>query len=366
MNLFVQELKKLFRLFIHDPKPIAAGLIAPSAVLIVFCLIFGGFSPLPIRIINNDAGDFGAKLKEEIITRVSPLGNRPYFEEIKEAKQGSEIPVCTVIIPPGFSTAIINENFPSINMNINNFNSDFAKNIRLYLQEGIVSFYDKYYPEWDVEISERLPVNGQVEWVEIIASGSILLAAVLGGMFLYLYLFFKEKHYGTILLYSISPHAPAQSFFARLFICWVFAILNITVNMILALILTGRNFFIISHFIYPVLSLVALFFILLSSIASTYLKNFITAAMITMFGCVLVWFLSGGISNAPIDNKSVTGAISIIFPNRYALEIIRNRAFYLSLENVIKNYLIITGMVLIVLLVSYFAIYKKYYEPANA
>jgi ABC-2 type transport system permease protein len=364
MNLFYQELKKLFRIFISDLKPIAAGLIAPSAILIIFCLIFGNFSPLPIKIINNDSGNFGGKLRNEITAQISPLGNKPYFEDITE--RNNKTPVATITIPSDFSESIINEKCPVINMDINNFNSDFAKNIRLYLQEGIVSFYSKYYPQWDINITEILPKNGQAEWVEIIASGSILLAAILGGMFLYLYLFFKEKHYGTILLYSISPRAPSQSFFARIFICWGFAIINITVNMALALVLTGRNFFTISHIIYPALSLVALFFICLSSLVSTYLENFITAAMITMFGCVLVWFMSGGINNAPIDNTSITGAISIVFPNRYALDIIRTRAFYLSTENILRNYLILIGMVLIMTLVSYLALYKKYYKPANA
>lgn len=363
MNLFFQELKKLFRIFIFDLKPIAAGLIAPSAILILFCLVFSSFTSFPIKFVNNDSGNFGEKLRNEIVTQISPLGNNPYFEDITE--NNNKLPVCTITIPPDFSEAIIKEDYPTINMDINNFNSDFAKNIRLYLQEGIVSFYSRYYPGWDIKIIEEVPENGQVEWVEIIASGSILLASVLGGMYLYLYLFFKEKHYGTILLYSISPRAPSQSFFARIFLCWGFAIINIIVNMALALVLTGRNFFTIGHIIFPVLSLVSLFFIFLSSVVSTYSENFITAAMATMFGCVLVWFISGGISNSPIDNTSITGAISLIFPNRYALEIIRNRAFYLSSENMLKNYLILIGMVLIMASLSYLALYRKYYRPAN-
>lgn len=364
MNLFYQELKKLFRIFINDLKPIAAGLIAPSAVLIIFCLIFGNFSSLPIKILNNDSGDFGEKLRNEITAQISPLGNKPYFEDIKE--QNNRTPVATITIPSDFSETIIKEDYPVINIDINNFSSDFAKNIRLYLQEGIVSFYSKYYSEWDIEIIEEVPENGQVEWVEIIASGSILLASILGGMFLYLYLFFKEKNYGTILLYSISPQAPLQSFFARILLCWGFAIINIIVNIALAFVLTGRNFFTISHIIFPVLSLVSLFFIFLSSIVSTYLENFITAAMVTMFGCVLIWFTSGGISNSPIDNTTVTGVISLVFPNRYALELIRTRAFYLSSENMLKNYLILIGMVLIMAFVSYLALYRKYYVPANS
>jgi len=363
MNLFYQELKKLFIIFISDLKPIAAGLIAPSAVLIIFCLIFGNFSSLPIRILNNDSGDFGEKLRNEIINQISPLGSNPYFEDI--TKQKNKTPVCTITIPSNFSDTIINNHYPMINMDINNFNSDFAKNIRLYLQEGIVSFYSKYYSQWDVNIIEELPKNGQVEWVEIIASGSILLAAALGGMFLYLYLFFKEKHYGTILFYSLSPRAPFPSFLARIFICWGFAIINITINIILAYILTGRNFFTLSHIVYSTLSLVALFFILLSSLVSTYSKKFLTAAMITMFGCMLVWFISGGINNAPINNSSITGAISMLFPNRYALDIIRTKAFYLSSDNVLKNYLILIGMVLIMALMSYLALYKKHYKPVS-
>lgn len=53
----------------------------------------------------------------------------------------------------------------------------------------------------------------------------------------------------------------------------------------------------------------------------------------------------------------------MLFPNRYALDIIRTKAFYLSSDNILKNVLILIGMVLIMTLMSYLALYKKNYKP---
>ena len=46
MRLFLAELKKLLLLFKADPRALAAGLIAPTVILLVFALTFGDFTSL--------------------------------------------------------------------------------------------------------------------------------------------------------------------------------------------------------------------------------------------------------------------------------------------------------------------------------
>ncbi len=395
MVLLMEELKKLWKLFAADPKPVAAGLIAPTTILIVFWLIFGNLTSLPIVIINNDTGVYGEKLKSEILSQVSPLGNVPYFRPVKvkhedHNKKVSSITVsekmflkgeiaAIIIIPKDFSSSVESTETrtahkktagrdaqPEIDFALNNFNSDFAKNLRLYLQEGILSFYKHNYPEMNVKVKEELPPGGRIQWVEIIATGSILLAAIIGGMYLYLFLFFKERKYGTLLFYRISPFAPAPSFIARYIFSLLFSIAAASVNILFAWLLTGRNFFSSFHILIPVLILTALCYISVSAVISLMSDNFFSSTMIVMAGAIFGWFIAGGLNSIQISKLNLNSIIAVVLPNMYALNIIRNRALGLPVQNTAFNYSVLLCMALILTAFSYLLLYLKLYRGRNS
>ena len=361
-RMFTAEAKKNVLLFAADPKPLAAGLIAPSMVLIVFSLIFGSFTSLPISVENNDTGEYGRLLEEKILTQISPLGGNPYFRkytEITDPESAMRHHKITgaVIIPENFSQSVTDGTYPEIEYYLDNNNSDFAKNLRLYLIEGIEAFYRDYYPEMKVSVTEKLPENGQVEWVEIIASGSILLASVIGGLFLFLYMFFKEREYSTLVFYSLTPGSTGTSLAARIFIAWCFSLLSLFINMSLALLLTGRNFFHSIPVMIPVFSLAVLSYIALAGFVSLFVRKFYSAAMSVMFGSIIIWFISGGMNDIPPNNRSVTGIISYFFPNIYALKIVRAAVFRQGQTIFTADFFILCGMV-IILVPLFFIVYK--------
>ena len=76
MNLFVQELKKLIALTKADPKSLAAGIIAPTVILIIFALTFGNFVSLKLAVVNGDVGTLGAAFEETVFSQTSPLSGR--------------------------------------------------------------------------------------------------------------------------------------------------------------------------------------------------------------------------------------------------------------------------------------------------
>lgn len=81
MRVFAAELKKLLILFKADPKSLVAGIIAPTIILIVFAFTFGDFTSLKLAYVNEDTGVYGEELETAVFTQISPLGDRPYFEE---------------------------------------------------------------------------------------------------------------------------------------------------------------------------------------------------------------------------------------------------------------------------------------------
>lgn len=334
MKLFIQELKKLLLIFAADPRPLAAGIIAPSIILIAFTLIFGNLTSLPVSFVNNDSGSYSILLEKTIFSTISPLGNVPYFRSIHVSSEAEALELFTegsivavITVPKDFSERIENHDYPEIDYFINNYNSDFGKNLRLYLYEGLYSFYNLIYPETIIPVEEIFTAGVQVNWVNIIASGALLLAGILGGLFLYLYLFFKEKQYGTLLFYSITPKSISSSFLARVVLSILFSILTSSFNMLLALLLTGQNFFTVWIFLLLPIVLTSIAYISISAILSLIMKNFYSAAMSSMFGAVLVWFISGGMSGVSAPLTQVNGIISLIFPNRYAFNIITRKVF---------------------------------------
>ncbi len=362
-RMFAAEVKKNALLFAADPKPLAAGLIAPSMILIVFTLIFGSFSSLPLAFENNDSGEYGRLLEEKILGQVSPLGGKPYFSEYPEpidpeSGMAEHKIVGAVVIPENFSQSVTEGTGPGIEYYLDNSNSDFAKNLRLYLQEGIAAFYREYYPEMDARVTEILPACGQVEWVEVIASGSILLAAVIGGLFLFLYMFFKEREYGTLVFYSLTPRSVGVSLAARIFIAWCFSLLSLFVNIALALLLTGRNFFAALPVILPVFTLAVLVYIAGAGFVSLFVKKFYSAAMIVMFGSIIIWFISAGMNDIPETWDTLTGFLSRFFPNVYALRLVRNAVFRHGRTIFTRDLLVLCGMVL-VMIPAFGAVYKR-------
>ena len=147
MRVFTAELKKLFLLFKADPKSIVAGIIAPTIILLVFALTFGNFTALKLAFVNEDSGTYGTMLETSIFTQISPLGQNPYFEAVESDydtafdlyAQGKVNGV--VVVGERFSADLQNGKNTSIEYHFNNYNTDMAKNLRLYLTEGILDFY---------------------------------------------------------------------------------------------------------------------------------------------------------------------------------------------------------------------------------
>ena len=83
MNLFVRELRKLLALTKADPKSLAAGIIAPTIILVIFALTFGNFVALKLAVVNDDAGALGTAFEETVFSQTSPLSGEPYFEAIE-------------------------------------------------------------------------------------------------------------------------------------------------------------------------------------------------------------------------------------------------------------------------------------------
>ena len=332
MRVFLAELKKLLILFRADPKSLAAGVIAPTIILIIFALTFGDFNPLKLAWVNEDRGPYGAMLEEAVFSQISPLGDRPYFEEFAAGydaamelyNQGKVNGV--IVVGEDFSSELSGGGSASIDYIFNNYNTDMAKNLRLYLDEGILAFYRAEDPGVQIEVEERLNVEAQLPWFDIIAVAVFLLAFLLGSMFNMLYLFYKEKVDETLCEYRLSPNGIWASLLARVLVALLAGTITALVNAALAYVISGVNIAAFLPGIIPTLLVLGVTYVFFAEIAALLSNSFSGAAVFTMASTVVLWFLSGATASIKYST-GILRAIALAIPNTYGLSRIRGEIF---------------------------------------
>ena len=332
MNLFIQELKKLLALTKSDPKSLAAGVIAPTVILVIFALTFGNFVALKLAVVNDDAGELGAVFQEAVFSQTSPLSGEPYFEAIEaDAVEAQELYDRGLVngiltIPDDFSKRLASSEPAQVVYAFDNYNTDMAKNLRLYLGEGIFAFYRDNMPGMELEVRREYAVGAQLDWFAIIAVGVFMLAFLMGSMFNFLYLLNKERDYATISEYRLSPTSLLPTFAARVVVALLAGAVGAAVNALLVWLLTGVNLTRGLSTTLPVLLTLGVAFVSFAAIVSLTVRTFSGAAMLSMVTTVVAWFLSGATTSV----KYASGAlldVALALPSSYGLSQIRAAAF---------------------------------------
>ena len=368
MNLFIQELKKLLALTKADPKSLAAGVIAPTVILVIFALTFGNFVALKLAVVNDDAGALGAVFQEAAFSQTSPLSGEPYFEAIEaDAEEAQELyeQGCVngiLTIPEDFSERLASGKPAQVVYAFDNYNTDMAKNLRLYLDEGIFAFYRDNMPGMELEVRREYAVGTQLDWFAIIAVGVFMLSFLMGSMFNFLYLLNKERDYATLPEYRLSPASLLPTFAARVVVALLAGAVGATVNALLVWLLTGVNLTRGLPTTLPVLLVLGVAFVSFAAIVSLTVRTFSGAAMLSMVTAVVAWFLSGATTSV----KYASGAlldVALALPSSYGLSQIRAAAFGVdqSVGGLLapgKGWLVM-GAYAVVLAVAAWAVYRK-------
>ena len=368
MNLLIKEIKKLLLLFRADPKSIGAGIIPPTVILLAFFFTVGNFSSINISIFNYDDGIYGNMLQNAVLEEKSPLGNQSYFVDINTDLQSAQEMFennqlyAYLVIPKDFSAQLESGQTPAVDFHFNNYNTDIAKNLRLYLSEGILSFYRATDSNIDIRVTEQQNVPQQLPWFEIIASAVFMLSFLLGVVINTLYLLSMEKRNGTLLFYQLSPINILPTIAARSIIALLSGSITAAINAIVIYLLTGNNYFPYIVKMLPTLMLIGLIYVFLSIILGLYIDSFAGSILLGLIGTCILWFLSG----ATFSIKNNTGALCTVaqcIPNTYVLSDIRGIIFSMDRSIGSISYsngqLILLVYFIVTLLLTCFVAYKK-------
>ena len=231
-----------------------------------------------------------------------------------------------IVVGEDFSSALSGGGSASIDYIFNNYNTDMAKNLRLYLDEGILAFYRAADPGVRIEVEERLNVEAQLPWFDIIAVAVFLLAFLLGSMFNMLYLFYKEKVDETLCEYRLSPNGIWASLLARVLVALLAGTITALVNAALAYVISGVNIAAFLPGIIPTLLVLGVTYVFFAEIAALLSDSFSGAAVFTMASTVVLWFLSGATASIKYST-GILRAIALAIPNTYGLSRIRGEIF---------------------------------------
>ncbi len=367
MSAFMCEFKKLLKMLRADPKSLMAGIIAPTIILLIFFLTLGNFSPLKIAYVNHDNGYYSKELERSIFNQISPLGNQPYFDKesvdvekaielFKEDKVSGML-----IVEEDFSKNIMKNNAASIEYHFNNYNSDMAKNLRLYLDEGLLDFNRKFNSNIEgVSVIEKYNVAKQVGWFDMVSVGIFMLAFFMGAMFNFLYLFHKEKMYGTLFEYRLSPKNILSSFLARVTVSMIAGTITSSINAVFIYVLTGINLFLVVPKMASIILCLGLSHVFLACLIALSAKSFNGSAVFSMVLAVLLWFLSGATASVHYAT-GVLRTIALCIPNSYGLALLRDIVFEMKLSdlNDSSGWTIMSAYMFFLLILSSYMYCKK-------
>ncbi|MGD2155644.1 MAG: ABC transporter permease [Anaerolineales bacterium] len=326
--------KTEFNVWRRDPITALGGFIPCLFILIAFALLFGGRLSFKIAVINQDHGKYGHILIDTFDELISPLDQEPYYalQEMNADQAWQSFEDYRIdgiwVIPRDFSEKIETGNHPKIAMHFVNYNDDRAKNHRIYSAEILWQFYRNIdYPEPPLRMAEEYPLPVMVDWVSIISVGIVLLSVTLGSIFNMFILTHKAQTGNVTLELSLAPRSLGWVLLPKTVLALLFGLGTGTIFLVIIRVWLG---FWPGGYLWAVwllAGLVALFWIQIALAAGLVARNYMSGAIGSVLGALIIFFIGGGLSMVRAHKDAVTW-IAWLFPNTYAVDPIRDLVLF--------------------------------------
>lgn len=327
--LFSTEIKALMR----DPISVMGGFMAPGILMVAFGLLFGGPLSFKIAVFNHDAGPWGDVLRQTAGEVLSPFG-APYYDiadlpedEAWDAYDGQTLDGVWVI-PSDFSARLETGRNPGIEMYFSNYIDDRAKNHRIYSAEIMWRFYEKIgQPGPPLALAEEYPRPEMIHWFPLIAVGLVLLGVSLGGMFNIFLLTYKEHMARITLEYGMAPRSLAWVLLPKVLLALLMGLLTGTALLGVVYLWVGAWPGRFLWAVWLISGLVALFWTAIGLVLGMRTRHYMAGAIGGIFGGVTIFFIGGGLSLVR-HNWAQVPRVSLLFPNTYAVDPVRDLVLF--------------------------------------
>jgi hypothetical protein len=328
MKRFWILLRTEFLAWRHDPITALGGFVPTFFMLIAFGLLFGGRLAFKIAVVNNDAGDHGAVLRQTFEEVLSPFGT-PYYDVSGLAEEAAWEAYHTHrldgvwVIPEDFSARLESGQSPAVEMHFSNYNDDRAKNHRIYASEIVWRFYQTIgQPAPPLALAEEYPLPEMIEWFPVIAVGVALLGFMLGGMINVFMLTYKEQVARVTLEFGLAPRSLIWVLLPKTLLALLMGLLTGTLLLGVLWLWLGAWPGRFLGAVWLLAGLVILFWVPWALLVGMRARFF--AGMIAMILTGLTLFFVGGGLGLVRSNWEAVPWFSRLFPNVYAVDPMRD------------------------------------------
>ena len=315
-----------------DPITALGGFIPPLFILVAFGLLFGGRLTFKVAVLNQDAGQYGAVLRQALDEVLSPFGT-PYYDVVDlaperawEAYRAHRIDGIW-LLPEDFSERLAAGEGPTVDMYFSNYNDDRAKNHRIYTAEILWHFYEEIgLPGPPLDLAESYPRSEMIEWFPVIAVGVALLSFMLGSMINVFMLTRKEQVSRIVLEFGLAPRSLAWVLLPKVLLALVMGLATGTGLLAIVYLWVGAWPGAYLWAVWLLAGLVILFWVpptLLLGMRAQYFAG----AIATILTGLTVFFVGGGLGLVRHNWESVPW-FSRLFPNTYAVDPLRDLVLF--------------------------------------
>ncbi len=175
-------MKKDIRVSLTDRVFVILGVFLPVNFLVLFSLFVLSGGQAPTAVVMNDTGPYAQQFYQSMAGAHSFRLQRANADEARSLIQAGRI-VAVVTIPADFDTQIRNNQPVTVNVDINNLNTDFTNDIRRAVPLSITSFYAKAFPNVVTIVPHEVDQYQQdTDYIPYLTVSILVIALVVGGL----------------------------------------------------------------------------------------------------------------------------------------------------------------------------------------
>ena len=345
-------MKKDIRVSLTDRVFVILGVFLPVNFLVLFSLFVLSGGQAPTAVVMNDTGPYAQQFYQSMAGAHSFRLQKANADEAKSLIQAGRI-VAVVTVPANFDTQIRNNQPVTLNVDINNLNTDFTNDIRRAVPLSITSFYAKAFPNV-VTITPREVDQYQqdTDYIPYLTVSILVIALVVGGLLQSGTSAAREWENTTMKELLLSPASRWAIVTGKMLGALVMSLASVIIVLAVLILIIGVHPLHWGAVIgFTLLTLVI--FIALGTLLGTLLKQRQAFTGLAFGLAIPLFFLSGAFG--PISfNVPILQVVAQIFPVYYAI-VLQQYAFHgfaLNTYGVTANVLILCGYALGLILLA--------------
>ena len=175
-------MKKDIQVALTDRIFVILGVFLPVNFLILFSLFVLSGGQAPTAVVMNDTGPYAQQFYRSMAGAHSFALRKTTASEAQSLITAGRI-VAVVTIPADFDTQIQKNQPVTVNVDINNLNTDFTNDIRRAVPLSITSFYAKAFPNVVTIVPQETDQYRQdTDYIPYLTVSILVIALVVGGL----------------------------------------------------------------------------------------------------------------------------------------------------------------------------------------